>query len=115
MFHYLPFSFCGVLDRAADVSFARQPAYAEYGPDEDRRVICAGAAPDYFLNVPQLLERMRTASTNSFGKTGGMVAGDLLARKGAWVRQQEKHASVRRIQCGCGWPIPWCFRRFARK
>ena len=39
----------------------------------DMRVV----APDYFLNVPQLLERMRRAVDEQLWKTGGMAQVDL--------------------------------------
>ena len=37
------------------------------------------AAPDYFLNVPALLERMRKAVDEQLWKTGGIVRSDLHA------------------------------------
>jgi long-chain acyl-CoA synthetase len=47
------------------------------------------AAPDYFLNVPALLERMRKAVDEQLWKTGGIPLRVYTRAKGAWVRQQE--------------------------
>jgi long-chain acyl-CoA synthetase len=51
------------------------------------------AAPDYFLNVPQLLERMRKAVDEQLWKTGGVVQTIYGKAKAAWMRKQEHHAS----------------------
>ena len=48
-----------------------------------------GAAPDYFLNVPALLERMRKAVDEQLWKTGGMVLAIYTRAKNAWMRQRE--------------------------
>jgi len=48
-----------------------------------------GAAPDYFLNVPALLERMRKAVDEQLWKTGGMVLGIYSRAKNAWMRRQQ--------------------------
>jgi long-chain acyl-CoA synthetase len=50
-------------------------------------------APDYFLNVPALLERMRKAVDEQLWKTGGVVLSIYSRAKGVWMRQQEGHAS----------------------
>ncbi len=47
------------------------------------------AAPDYFLNVPALLERMRKAVDEQLWKTGGFPLKVYAKAKGAWVRGQE--------------------------
>ena len=52
-----------------------------------------GAAPDYFLNVPALLERMRKAVDEQLWKTGGMVLGIYTRAKNAWMRRQEGKSS----------------------
>jgi long-chain acyl-CoA synthetase len=51
-----------------------------------------GVAPDYFLNVPALLERMRKAVDEQLWKTGGIVLNIYSRAKGAWMRKQEKQA-----------------------
>ena len=47
------------------------------------------ATPDYFLNVPTLLERMRKAVDEQLWKTGGFPLKVYTKAKGAWVRRQE--------------------------
>jgi long-chain acyl-CoA synthetase len=47
------------------------------------------ASPDYFLNVPALLERMRKAVDEQLWKTGGLPLKVYTKAKGAWVRRQE--------------------------
>jgi long-chain acyl-CoA synthetase len=47
------------------------------------------AAPDYILNVPALLERMRKAVDEQLWKTGGLPLKVYTNAKGAWVRRQE--------------------------
>jgi long-chain acyl-CoA synthetase len=48
-----------------------------------------GAAPDYFLNVPALLERMRKAVDEQLWKTGGIVLTIYRRAKAAWMNKQE--------------------------
>jgi len=52
------------------------------------------AAPDYFLNVPALLERMRKAVDEQLWKTGGIALKLYTKAKGAWVRRQEGKSSA---------------------
>jgi long-chain acyl-CoA synthetase len=47
------------------------------------------AAPDYFLNVPALLERMRKAVDEQLWKTGGAALKIYSKGKGAWARKHE--------------------------
>jgi long-chain acyl-CoA synthetase len=47
------------------------------------------AEPDYFLNVPALLERMRKAVDEQIWKTGGVVQGLYSRAKSAWMRRHE--------------------------
>jgi long-chain acyl-CoA synthetase len=47
-------------------------------------------AADYFLNVPQLLERMRRAVDEQLWQTGGVPQTIYSRAKAAWVRRQEK-------------------------
>jgi long-chain acyl-CoA synthetase len=51
------------------------------------------AAPDYFLNVPQLLERMRKAVDEQLWKTGGVVLTIYSKAKAAWMHKQEHKTS----------------------
>ena len=48
-----------------------------------------GAAPDYFLNVPALLERMRKAVDEQLWKTGGPARIIYTRAKAAWMRRRE--------------------------
>jgi long-chain acyl-CoA synthetase len=47
------------------------------------------AAPDYFLNVPALLERMRKAVDEQLWKTGGAALMIYSRAKSAWMRKHE--------------------------
>jgi len=51
-------------------------------------------APDYFLNVPQLIERMRSAVDEQLWKTGGVAQAIYSRAKGAWVRRHEKKSKA---------------------
>jgi long-chain acyl-CoA synthetase len=90
VFHYLPFCFAGswimlltcllrgsVLTLNTDLSRI----------SGDMRT----AAPDYFLNVPALLERMRKAVDEQMWQTGGLIQVLYSRAKGAWVREREKN------------------------
>ena len=72
-------------------------------------------APDYFLNVPALLERMRKAVDEQIWKTGGIVLTIYTRAKGAWMRKQEGKHERRGSQSGWPWPNAWCFPPYARK
>ncbi len=88
VFHYLPFSFAGswimmltCLLRASKLTL-----------NTDLGKIAAemrAAEPDYFLNVPALLERMRRAVDEQLWKTGGFPRKVYTQAKGAWMRRQE--------------------------
>ena len=88
VFHYLPFVFAGswvllltsllrgsLLVINTDLSKIAQ----------DMRTV----APDYFLNVPALLERMRRAVDDQLWQAGGFVQGIYARAKGAWRRRHE--------------------------
>ena len=92
VFHYLPFCFAGswimlltcllrgsLLTLNTDLSKLANDMRA--------------AAPDYFLNVPALLERMRKAVDEQLWKTGGLAFVIYRRAKSAWVRKQERRAS----------------------
>ena len=51
-------------------------------------------APDYFVNVPALLERVRRAVDEQLWKTGGFPLTVYSHAKAAWVRKQEGKASA---------------------
>jgi len=91
VFHYLPFCFAGswimlltCLRRGSRVTL-----------NTDLGKIAAdmrAAAPDYFLNVPALLERMRKAVDEQLWKTGGAAQKIYSKAKGAWARKHDGKA-----------------------
>jgi long-chain acyl-CoA synthetase len=93
VFHYLPLVFAGswmllmtsllrgsLLTVNTDLSKIAQ----------DMRTV----APDYFLNVPALLERMRRAVDEQLWQAGGFVQGIYRRAKGAWARKHEGASKV---------------------
>jgi long-chain acyl-CoA synthetase len=92
VFHYLPFCFAGswimLLTCLLRGNLLTLNTDLSKIATEMRAV-----APDYFLNVPALLERMRKAVDEQLWKTGGLVLSIYSRAKGAWMRQQEGQAS----------------------
>ena len=93
VFHYLPFCFAGSWIML--LTCLRRGSRLTLNTDltklaEDMRT----AAPDYFLNVPQLLERMRKAVDEQLWKTGGMILSIYTHAKNAWIREQEGKNSL---------------------
>lgn len=89
IFHYLPFTFAA--SWIALLTFLKRRSLVTINVDlakiaHDMRVV----APDYFLNVPQLLERMRRAVDEQLWQTGGVAQAIYARAKAAWVRHQEK-------------------------
>jgi long-chain acyl-CoA synthetase len=89
IFHYLPFSFGA--SWIALLTFLMRRSLVTLNMDltkiaADMRAV----APDYFLNVPQLLERMRRAVDEQLWQTGGVAQAIYSRAKGAWVRREEK-------------------------
>jgi long-chain acyl-CoA synthetase len=88
IFHYLPFTFAA--SWIALLTFLKRRSLVTINMDlakiaNDMRVV----APDYFLNVPQLLERMRRAVDEQLWQTGGVAQAVYSRAKGAWARRQE--------------------------
>ena len=88
VFHYLPFVFAGswillmtsllrgsLLTINTDLTKIAQ----------DMRTV----TPDYFLNVPALLERMRRAVDEQLWQAGGFVQGIYARAKAAWARKHD--------------------------
>jgi long-chain acyl-CoA synthetase len=93
IFHYLPFTFAA--SWIALLTFLKRRSLVTINMDlakiaNDMRVV----APDYFLNVPQLLERMRRAVDEQLWQTGGVAQTIYSRAKGAWARKQEKQAKA---------------------
>jgi long-chain acyl-CoA synthetase len=89
IFHYLPFTFAA--SWIALLTFLKRRSLVTINMDlakiaSDMRTV----APDYFLNVPQLLERMRRAVDEQLWQTGGVAQAIYSRAKGAWARRQEK-------------------------
>ena len=89
IFHYLPFNFAA--SWIALLTFLLRRSLVTLNMDltklaADMRAV----APDYFLNVPQLLERMRRAVDEQLWQTGGIAQAIYSRAKGAWARRQEK-------------------------
>jgi long-chain acyl-CoA synthetase len=93
VFHYLPFCFAGswimlltCLLRGSRLSMSTDLARLA----GDLRQ----AAPDYVLNVPQLLERMRRGIDEQLWKAGGFPKMVYSKAKAGWVRAQENSVGV---------------------
>jgi long-chain acyl-CoA synthetase len=89
VFHYLPFCFAGSWIMLL-TSLLRG---SQLTLNSDLTKLAAemrAATPDYFLNVPALLERMRKAIDEQLWKTGGLPQKVYSKAKGAWVRKQER-------------------------
>jgi long-chain acyl-CoA synthetase len=93
VFHYLPFCFAGswIMLLTCLLRGSRLTLNTDLNNlARDMREV----APDYFLNVPALLERMRKAVDEQLWKTGGIVRAIYSRAKTAWVRKQEKKARL---------------------
>ena len=89
IFHYLPFSFCA--SWIAVLTFLLRGSLVTLNTDltkipNDMPVV----APHYFLNVPQLLERMRRGVDEQIAQKGGMAYAIYSRAKAAWIREKEK-------------------------
>jgi long-chain acyl-CoA synthetase len=89
VFHYLPFCFAGscilllsCLSRTSVLTMSMDLAKLA----EEIGV----AAPNYFLNVPTLLERIRSGVEGNIRKRGGMIAKIFDHAKAAWTRVNAK-------------------------
>jgi long-chain acyl-CoA synthetase len=92
VFHYLPFCFAGSWIMLL-TCLLRQ---SELTLNTDLSKLAAqmrAAQPDYFLNVPQLLERMRKAVDEQLWKTGGLPLAMYRRAKSAYVRGREGRAT----------------------
>ena len=94
VFHYLPFCFAGSwilllssLSRTSELTMSMDLTKLA----EEIGV----AAPNYFLNVPTLLERIRGGVEGNVQKRGGMVAKIFNHAKAAWPRLNDKAPHTR--------------------
>lgn len=89
IFHYLPFSFCA--SWIAVLTFLLRGSLITLNTDLTKIASDMPAiAPHYFLNVPQLLERMRRAVDEQVGQKGGIGLAIYSRAKAAWARKKEK-------------------------
>jgi long-chain acyl-CoA synthetase len=88
VFHYLPLCFAGswIMMLTCLLRGSKLTLNTDLGKIATEMRL---AAPDYFLNVPALLERMRKAVDEQLWKTGGFPLRVYTRAKGAWVRRQE--------------------------
>lgn len=88
VYHYLPFCFCA--SWIALLTYLSRRGLVTLNLDLTKLSgEMRAAAPDYFLNVPALLERMKKAVDEQIWKTGGIVLSIYARAKAAWIRKQE--------------------------
>ena len=87
VFHYLPFCFAGSWIMLLTCLLRRSLLTLNTDLSRVAKDMRA-AAPDYFLNVPALLERMRKAVDEQLWKTGGLALIIYSHAKRAWLRRQ---------------------------
>ncbi len=91
IFHYLPFNFCA--SWIAILTFMLRGSLITLNTDLTKIANDIPAvAPHYFLNVPQLLERMRRGVEEEIGKKGGTVHAVYSRARAAWERRRSQHA-----------------------
>ena len=96
VFHYLPFCFAG--SWILLLSCLSRNSVLTMSTDLTKLAEEIGAAaPNYFLNVPTLLERIRTGVEGQIHKRGGMIAKIFDRANAAWLRMDAKA------------PRPWDF------
>jgi long-chain acyl-CoA synthetase len=88
VFHYLPLCFAGswIMMLTCLLRGGKLTLNTDLGKIAAEMRL---AAPDYFLNVPALLERMRKAVDEQLWKTGGFPLKVYTKAKGAWMRRHE--------------------------
>jgi long-chain acyl-CoA synthetase len=94
VFHYLPFCFAGswillltCLSRSSVLALSTDLSKL---PEE-----MALAAPNYFLNVPTLLERMRARIEEQMQQRGGIARKLFVNGRAAWLRLRDQQARPR--------------------
>jgi long-chain acyl-CoA synthetase len=88
IFHYLPFCFAGSWIML--LTCLLRGSQLKLNTDLSRIAAdMRNAEPDYFLNVPALLERMRKAVDEQLWKTGGAAQAIYSRAKGAWARKHD--------------------------
>jgi long-chain acyl-CoA synthetase len=88
IFHYLPFSFCA--SWIAMLTFLQRGSLVTLNTDLTKiPADMPATAPHYFLNVPQLLERMRRGVDEQIAQKGGVAHAIYSRAKSAWLRRKE--------------------------
>jgi len=91
IFHYLPLSFCA--SWIAVLTFLLRGSLVTLNTDLTKIPSDMPAtAPHYFLNVPQLLERMRRGVDEQIAQKGGLAQAIHSRAKAAWTRKKGKQA-----------------------
>lgn len=86
VFHYLPFNFCA--SWIAVLTFMLRRSLVTLNTDLTKIPSDMPAvAPHYFLNVPQLLERMRRGVDDQISQKGGIAHSIYSRAKSAWTRK----------------------------
>ena len=94
VFHYLPFCFAG--SWILLLSCLSRNAVLTINADLDRiKQDLALAAPDYFLNVPTLLERVRAGIVDQVDKRGGIGLAIFQNAKEAYLRGYAGESGIR--------------------
>ncbi|MEW6211998.1 MAG: AMP-binding protein [Acidobacteriota bacterium] len=88
IFHYLPFCFAGswILMLTAMTRTSELVMSMDLNKLADEMKL---AAPNYFLNVPALLERVRSGIEDQLMKRGGFARAVFQKGRNAWFRKQE--------------------------
>src|SRR5208337_1543081 len=93
IFHYLPFNFCA--SWIAVLTFILRGSLVTLNTDLTKIPgDIAAVAPHYFLNVPQLLERMRRGVDDQIAQKGGTVLALYSRAKAAWNRKNTNQAKL---------------------
>jgi long-chain acyl-CoA synthetase len=91
IFHYLPLNFCA--SWIAILTFVLRGSLITLNTDLTKiPKDMPAAAPHYFLNVPQLLERMRRGVDEQIAHKGGIAQAIYSRAKSAWTRKKEKRS-----------------------
>jgi long-chain acyl-CoA synthetase len=93
VFHYLPFCFAGSWIMLLTCLLRRNRLVLNSDLTKISKEM-RESEPDYFLNVPALLERMRKAVDEQLWKTGGPVLAIYNRAKSASIRKHEGKATV---------------------
>jgi long-chain acyl-CoA synthetase len=93
IFHYLPFSFCA--SWIAVLTFLLRGSLVTLNTDLTKiSNDMPAVAPHYFLNVPQLLERMRRGVDEQIATKGGMAQTIYSRAKSAWFSKGREGGSA---------------------